>query len=244
MKRGRKKGSTLFAKPERAEWDEIRKRIIYASTEWPMVGLRQLIGDGSKLPDNFLSADYLTTPPALQKQEKAHRDKVDSLWRPLRAQFERAVLNGDADWFERQAKAIRKDRLPQRARFNAKVVHLLEIAMWETSVKQKPLAKPTLADVEAIRHKAKSLAGQKQAAQAAREAWEPTSEQKAYEAWFNAEGCAEQDAKKRLAKFYEKHPQYNQQVVGSNPTAGSIVNRDLLHEIALLLGHFLDTFGA
>jgi hypothetical protein len=137
MKRGRKKGSSLFAKPERAQWDEICKRIIYGTTEWPMVGLRQLIGDGSKVPDNFLSADYLTTPPALQKQEKAYRDKVESLWRPLKAQFERAVLNGDAVWFERQAKAIRKGGVPQRARFNAKVVHLIEIAWWGTDANRR-----------------------------------------------------------------------------------------------------------
>ena len=35
----------------------------------------------------------------------------------------------------------------------------------------------------------------------------------------------------------------NQQVVGSNPTAGSLVNRDFRGPKKVLLGHFLDTFA-
>jgi hypothetical protein len=35
----------------------------------------------------------------------------------------------------------------------------------------------------------------------------------------------------------------NQQVVGSNPTAGSLVNRGLILIRRRLLGHFLDTFA-
>jgi hypothetical protein len=62
------------------------------------------------------------------------RDEVEArwLWHEGRAQCERAVLDGDADWFRRQAKAIRIGGLPQLAQFNAKVVHLLKMAMFET----------------------------------------------------------------------------------------------------------------
>jgi len=35
----------------------------------------------------------------------------------------------------------------------------------------------------------------------------------------------------------------NQQVAGSNPTAGSLVNRGFCELIEFLLGHFLDTFA-
>ena len=35
----------------------------------------------------------------------------------------------------------------------------------------------------------------------------------------------------------------NQQVVGSNPTAGSLVNRGISTMRKILLGHFLDTFA-
>jgi hypothetical protein len=62
---------------------------------------------------------------------------VIDAWRTLKTQFERAVLNGDADWFERQAKPIRKGGLPHPARFNAKVVYLLELAMWDTHARQR-----------------------------------------------------------------------------------------------------------
>jgi hypothetical protein len=62
--------------------------------------------------------------------------ELASLWRDLRAQCERALLDGDADWFERQAKAIKKSGLPQRGPFNAKVIQLLEAAKWITHIKQ------------------------------------------------------------------------------------------------------------
>ena len=35
----------------------------------------------------------------------------------------------------------------------------------------------------------------------------------------------------------------NQQVVGSNPTAGSLVNHGISKPRKILLGHFLDTFA-
>src|SRR5439155_880123 len=63
-------------------------------------------------------------------------DEIDSLWKTWSAQCERAVLNGDADWFERQAKAIEKGGLLQRVQFNTKVTYLLETEMWATHIRQ------------------------------------------------------------------------------------------------------------
>jgi hypothetical protein len=128
-------------RPERETWTDIRNRIIYDSAEWPLVALRTLIGDGSMLADNFLSADYLSTDTHdLQRQEKALRQKIATFWRPLIAQFERAVLDGDADWFKRQLQALSSKQSQEKIQFNAKVVHLLEHAMWGTHVKQRPMA--------------------------------------------------------------------------------------------------------
>jgi hypothetical protein len=61
--------------------------------------------------------------------------KIAPLIRRLIADCERAALEGDADWFRRQAKAIEKGgskQRAQRAQFNAKVVYLLEHAWSET----------------------------------------------------------------------------------------------------------------
>src|SRR5262249_30719162 len=60
-------------------------------------------------------------------------DGVYPLWNDPCVEFERAVLDCDADWFRRQADAIEKGGLPQRrAQFNALVVYLFESAMCET----------------------------------------------------------------------------------------------------------------
>jgi len=108
--RGRKPNRAVLSgiKPDQETWDEIRCRIILGSTEWPMVALRQLIATD-------------------QRQEFA------PFMRKLIVDCECAALEGDADWFRRQANAIKKGGLPQRAQFNAKVVHLLELVMYETS---------------------------------------------------------------------------------------------------------------
>jgi len=133
-KRGRKPNRAVLSgiKPERETWNEIRNRIKYGSSDWRIIKLRQLIGDGSKLPDNYFSLRRGQRLVALAKNLFAKLDDVDGLWNAFNAQFERAVLDGDADWFKRQARAIEKGGLPQRAQFNAKVVDLLEQAMWDT----------------------------------------------------------------------------------------------------------------
>jgi hypothetical protein len=60
------------------------------------------------------------------------RDEIDSLWNAWSAQCERALLDGDADWFKRQAHAIehgdrRTEAEKDRCRFEAEVVRLLTV---------------------------------------------------------------------------------------------------------------------
>ena len=151
-KRGRKAGSGVFSgiKPEWETWQDIRNRIIYGSVEWRIIRLCQLMRDGSKLPTNYLSSRKAQweskwprkpAPPKKPKPTKlrfnAKRryvllDEIDVLWRDVSAEFERAVLDGDANWFKRQSKAIEKGGMPQRVRFNTRVLDLLESAMWGT----------------------------------------------------------------------------------------------------------------
>jgi hypothetical protein len=138
--------------PRSETWSDIRNRIIYGHSEWRMVRLRQLIGDGSKLADNFLdwlSAHAAELIAARDKRYKAKTGKsyepkepddiieVAWLWRELAAQFQRAVLNGDDDWFARQATAIKDGGIPQRVQFNTAVIRQLEHAMWGTRAKQR-----------------------------------------------------------------------------------------------------------
>jgi len=107
--RGRKPNRATYSgiKPDQETWDEIRARIIWGSPDWAMVAVR-----------HFSATD--------QRQE------IAPFMRKLIVDCERAALDGDADWFRRQAKAIEKGGLPQRAQFNTKVVYLLEHAMCET----------------------------------------------------------------------------------------------------------------
>lgn len=168
---GRKKASGVLSgiNPQCETWSEIRNRIIYDSAEWPLVGLRMVIGDGSQLADNHLSAllsqyDAECTAHVLERQaifrnyrtaktrlralramrhkqpviggEDGRWPKVLTFWRRLAADFERAVLNGDAGWFGRQWKALGHVQSQEKIRFNAKVVYLFEQAMWGTHARQ------------------------------------------------------------------------------------------------------------
>jgi hypothetical protein len=129
--RGRKPNRAVLSgiKPDQDTWDEIRCRIIWGSTEWPIVALQNLIKNGSQLASNYLSA-----PSDVRCSPYAQRSaSVYPLWNKLCYEFERAVLNGDFDWFRQQANAIEKGGSPQRAQFNAKVVYLLEHAMCKTA---------------------------------------------------------------------------------------------------------------
>ena len=93
----------------------------------------------SKLPDNYLSArkaeydKYLSAHKTENDKTATNKryvlqDEIDALWRDLSAQFERAVLDGDAGWFEQQAKALDSVQQQEHARFNAAVVCAIEFA--------------------------------------------------------------------------------------------------------------------
>ena len=123
--RGRKKGSGILSgvKPRSQTWSDIRNTIIYGSAEWQMIVLQEL-----------------ASAPKLTLQDQDGRT-IEILKEALVAQFERAVLNRDAGWFERQAKAIRwNDRRSksqkERAAFNRRVILLFEQAMWGTYVRE------------------------------------------------------------------------------------------------------------
>jgi hypothetical protein len=155
MKRGRKKGSgVLSGIPPNESWTDIRNRTIYDSPEWPLLKLRALIGDAT-LPDNYLSAQSAAHNEKLLKHVQKRkaifakyrsakmrlrhlRDNplplmppILSAWTTLLAGFERAVLDGDADWSMRQAKALGSVRQQEHSRFNAAVVRAIEEAYWE-----------------------------------------------------------------------------------------------------------------
>ena len=160
MKKKRKKQSNRERKPNRAvlsgikpdqeTCDEIRCRIIWGSSEWPMVALQNLIKNGSPLPSNYLSA-----PSDVRCSPYAQRPPgVYPLWNRLCFEFERAVLNADSYWFRRQADAIEKGGLPRRAQlraqFNDKVVLLLEQAMSKTQGRPKNWRPLSHAEREAL----------------------------------------------------------------------------------------------
>jgi len=107
--RGRKPNrAVLSGIPEEETWDEIRCRMIYGSNEWPIVAVRHLIATNQ-------------------------RQKIAPFMRKLLADCERAALNGDWDWFARQAKAIEKGgRAGKRARFYELVIRLFDIAVCAT----------------------------------------------------------------------------------------------------------------
>ncbi len=87
--------------------------------------------NGSKLPDNYLSAHTAENARLAQTNRIVLRDEIDKLFNEHRAEYERAVLGGDAEWFERQANALgwddnRTDAQIGRARFDAAVARELE----------------------------------------------------------------------------------------------------------------------
>jgi hypothetical protein len=66
-------------------------------------------------------------------------DEITSLWRRVVAEFERAVLSGNADWLKGQADAI-SGPLPvddNFGRFDAAVFRQLEMAFWGTRAEER-----------------------------------------------------------------------------------------------------------
>jgi hypothetical protein len=97
------------------------------------------------------------------KPQSARLAEIASLWQMLRGRFERAALDGNADWFQRQAKALRSVQSQEKIQFNAKVVYLLEMAMWSTHAKQSRVADQQESELNSELSK---LIGQRKAEQA------------------------------------------------------------------------------
>jgi len=103
---GRKPNCSVLSgiKPDQETCDEIRCRIFWGSPDWPMVALQNLIKNGSQLPSNYLSA-----PSAVRCSPYAQRPAgVYPLWNKLCYEFERAVLNGDANGSDDRPMRLRK----------------------------------------------------------------------------------------------------------------------------------------
>ena len=102
-----------------------------------MICLRALISEhekqlGSRLADNYLSERAAAKAETARLRRYVLLDDIDALWRDKVAGFERAVLDGDAAWFERQAKAIssgdtRSETDKARDAFEAAVARELEM---------------------------------------------------------------------------------------------------------------------
>jgi hypothetical protein len=128
---GRKKGSGgktfIKARPAMPFTDK-RAILFHGQLDWRMICLRRILdviakNDG-KLPDNYLSARAVT----IMKNALPFRSPMDELWGELAAEFERAVLRGDADWFRAQANVIegkRKARYTPRGIFEWEVTPIL-----------------------------------------------------------------------------------------------------------------------
>jgi hypothetical protein len=126
--------------------DELLCRITYDSPEWRMRALQDLIKNGSQLPSNYLSAPRdVNCSPYTERHPS-----VFPLWNDLCVQFERAVLNGDADWFRRQWKSFLSVQSQEKTGFNKKVVFLLEQAMWERPGRRKNWRPLTKAERKAL----------------------------------------------------------------------------------------------
>ncbi len=126
---------------------EIQAKLLHGERDWRMMRLQELVREhhesDERLPDNHLSARAKANAEIARQKRYVLLNEIDALWRDLSAQFERAVLDGDADWFERQAKAIRsRDRRTDiekaRDRFEAAVARQLEWAYFQTRAAKQP----------------------------------------------------------------------------------------------------------
>src|SRR5438552_12300076 len=126
--------SSIKAQPF-ADFTDKRAQLFHDQRDWRIIRLLQLLRQetnaGRKLPDNYLTMRTAANRAALQVVPPRKRyllDEITSLWREIDAEFERAVIHGDADWLRRQANAIdgkRKSDDTVRGRFEAKVSTLL-----------------------------------------------------------------------------------------------------------------------
>src|SRR5262249_59316912 len=62
----------------------------------------------AKLPDGYLSARQAHKKAIVKEKRYLLLDEIDSLWRDLTAEFERALPAADPTWFVGKAEAIMK----------------------------------------------------------------------------------------------------------------------------------------
>lgn len=157
MARKPKSGNKSSLDPKRTSSTDSRSRLFYSHPEWKMIRLRALIEEnkeqfGSQLPDDCLSARAIAKRHGSQRQYLSARkaandetarqkgyvlqDEIDMLWRDKIAGFERAVLDGDYKWFERQAKVIRDGNTLSHVWFEAAVAYELEMCCHRTRTKE------------------------------------------------------------------------------------------------------------
>lgn len=152
MARPPKSGNKSSLNPKRTSATDSRARLGYGHPEWKMIRLREEIEEhkkqfGSPLPDDCLSArdtakakrQYLSSRKAANDETARQigyvlQDEIDMLWRTKAAEFERAVLEGDYKWFERQAKAIKGGNTHSHFWFEAAVAYRLEMCFWKTRI--------------------------------------------------------------------------------------------------------------
>jgi hypothetical protein len=153
-----------------------------------------------------------------------------SAWRTLLARFERAVLSGDAlalDWLDRQLKALRSMQQQEKIQFNAKVVYLLEMAMYGTQANQgrradQPRTK-TNSELSKLIAQRKAEQAQLTPLEHAERIRKRDAAAKAYEAWLNTpEGRSEQDPIKRHEKFFGSQPASRSQQAKQRAHAASL----------------------
>jgi hypothetical protein len=133
-KRGQKKKRSYHSINRRRKRPPIIVRLRQL-IEQEIADLVKLTGKpDSKLPSNYFSFRSEATRQAIAtgRTRYVRLDEIDALWNAWSAQCERALLEGDADWFKRQAHAMergdrRTDQEKDRGRFEAEVARLLII---------------------------------------------------------------------------------------------------------------------
>jgi hypothetical protein len=122
-----------------------RAKLFHGTPDWCTIRLRQLIENeiarlvkltgkaDSRLPNDYLSSRREATRQAIATGRRyVLMDEIDSLWHAWIEQCERALLDGEADWFKRQAYAIehgdeRTGTEKDRDRFEAEVMRYLPL---------------------------------------------------------------------------------------------------------------------
>jgi hypothetical protein len=142
MKRGRKPDSGVLSgiKPDRETWHEIKNRFIYDSAEWRILRLRQLIGDGSQLADNYLSARRSERNARAAEIRYELRNNIEAIWRKHLTDEDRAVLDrfrsGDPrEPNKRDKDALAKEHAARSAEQHANLKANRDI--WEANAREE-----------------------------------------------------------------------------------------------------------